>query len=273
MDSNNIKTALDAGAASVAFQKVGDLPFVIVPDGYKHVSLEKLLPYPLRKRGTVNLDDAKSFISYVEDHSTTDRSVIYLKATPSAGTFVCVLDGHKTDSDDAGWGEHRVIFAPQPTVEWLKWSGSDKVKMSQVKFAEFLEENLPQIVNPTGAQMVEIALELQAKTNVEFSSGLRLQNGNHSIKYEEVTEAKGKGDLEVPGEFEIGVVLFEGGTAYRITARLRFRIEQKQLFFWYELVRPHLVVKDAFQGIREEVEKGTGLTILNGSAPAAPSNS
>ena len=266
MDNSGIIDAINAGRALAEPTLIGKTQVAHIPNNYTTVNLEKYLERPTQKRGNAVLHDADSFIAYLADHRDAD-SRIFAKLTPSTAMFVCVLDFHQAEVDLPRWCQHTATFSPQNTVEWNRWLKRDRVPMTQVEFAEFLEENSKQIVAPDAVKMIEIALEFQAKTNVEFASAVRQANGNVAFKYEEVTEAKGKGEMEVPTELTLGIVLFEGGEAYAIHARLRYRIEHKQLKFWYELINPHLIIKDALSSIQDKIEEESGVPIFNGEAP------
>lgn len=256
-----IKEILDAGAAIAEVTDVNGVPYLVVPGNYTLHDLEKTLENPTRKRGCLQFDDAESFVLYVNDHKGREGVTRIFQRD---GSFTCVFDHH--GEDFAGWGGHKATYAPVKTEEWKRWVGKNKLKMSQSDFAEFLEENQQQIVTPAGAEVLEVATRLEAVKSVNFLSGVRLDNGNQAFRYEETTEARAgtKGELQVPSQFQIGLALFEGGDGYRVTARLRYRIEEKQLKLWYELVNPHLIVKDAILAIGLAIESATKIKPLNG---------
>lgn len=85
--------------------------------------------------------------------------------------------------------------------------------MQQAEFAEFIERNLPDIVEPVGADMLEISRSLQAKKKVSFASGIRLANGQTELTYEEdIQGTAAKGKLQIPEIFKIGIKVIEGGS-------------------------------------------------------------
>lgn len=161
------------------------------------------------------------------------------------------------------------------TVEWATWlanNGMGKAK-GQVQFAEFIEDNTPDIFKPTGstkpdaATMLEVARELEAKGEMQFVSNVRLSDGRQQFTYNEATNATvGKGKLDVPEEFVIRLVPYVGSALVEVTARLRFRIKEGKLTFWYDLLRPHKVREDAFNSARARVEEATSKKVLIGRA-------
>lgn len=262
------QVAFDAGAALAEFRIVdGKIPLAIIPEGYTVQSLERHKENPSRKKGRIVLHDGHSLIGYVNDHKDDD-SRIYVSINDKGGgaTFVCVLDHHRANEAGARWGDHLAIFTPRPTVEWLAWQKNNRQNMQQVPFAEFLEENAKQIVAPDAVRIIELALDFQAKTDVEFTSAIRLTNGNVTLRYQENTTQQG--EMQLPAELTLGLRLFEGGQAYEMKARLRYRLEHRQVVFRYELVNPHLIVRDAIESEITVIADRTGIEVLHGDAPS-----
>jgi uncharacterized protein YfdQ (DUF2303 family) len=58
------------------------------------------------------------------------------------------------------------------------------------------------------------------------------------------------------------------GPAYRIDVRLRWRLQEGKVVFWYEIVRPHRYIEDALKEIRERVAVETTMGVLTGRVGA-----
>lgn len=241
-------------------------PFVLVPHNYRVEDLEKLLPQPRRKTGSPTFNDVQSFIRYVNTHKTDD-TIVLANITETSGSFLAVLDYHGKEQSGAAWREHQAKYPCPMSPEWKRWIGSDKKQMSQNDFAIFLEDNLLDVVRPEGAEMLEIAKTLQASKAGRFKSGIRLENGDHELQYEETTQAKAgqKGTLEIPSTFDLGLSCFTNGKRYKVEARLRYRINEGALIFWYELVRPHLIIDDACKELIAQIKAETGIQPLLGT--------
>lgn len=255
-----VNDLLDAGAAQSEpkFFDIG--AYCVVPPGYQVESLERFRSTPFRKTAKVTLDEAESFIRYFNAHAT-ESSNIYGQVDPPL--FVGVIDD---DGEAAGWKQHRVEYTCPYSKEWAAWKSRDGQGMSQQEFAEFIERNLPDIVEPPGADMLEISRSLQAKKKVNFSSGLRLANGQQELSYEEeIQGTSAKGKLQIPETFQIGVRVLEGGSPYAVQCRLRYRIKDATLVMWYEMVRPHKVLEDAVQEVCDLIERDTTKLIYRGS--------
>lgn len=258
---DSLTAAMDAGAALGTPKDAGIGSFFVVPEGYVLHSLEGFQAHPNRKTGKVTMDDADSFIRYFNAHAN-EHSQIYAKQNPPV--FVGLLDEHQTDK--AGWREHRVVYACPFSPEWKEWTANDKKAMKQAEFADFIERNLPDIVEPSGAEMLEVSRSLQAKKKVNFSSGIRLSNGEQELTYEEeIQGTTAKGKLHIPEVFKIGVQVLEGGEPYAVECRLRYRINDANLVMWYELVRPHKIIEDAVFAVWGAIAVDTNRRIYRGS--------
>ena len=238
--------------------------FTVVPKGYSIESLEDYLPRPLRIVQNILLHDADSFIAYVNEYGRQGVSHVFFNV--EGEEFLAILDYHEK-KDTPGWCDHVATFKTRRSVEFQTWMNQNRKQMTQVDFARFLEENLPDIVEPASADLLEVALTFEAKKSVEFSSGVRLANGQIQFQYDEVVRgAAQKGSIEIPEQFVLGISIHVGGPAYRIPVRLRWRLQEGKVVFWYEVVRPHRFIEDALKEIRERVAKETALPILAGVA-------
>lgn len=247
--------------SGLSVRSIDDTPFIVVPDGYHTESLENMLDIPTRKRGTVTLRDANSFVLLVDKHKTFNTTIFGRYDPPR---FVAVFDDH--GSEVPGWKEHRAVFDCPLSVEWKTWVAKSGVSMTQADFAKFIEDNLPDIAQPPAADMLEISRTLEAKKKVNFASGVRLSNGQNQLTYEEeISGTAARGQIQVPEEFTIGIPVLESGVKYAVTARLRYRIQDGgKMSMWYELVRPHKILEDAVKEVWADIEKRTNLVILNG---------
>jgi uncharacterized protein YfdQ (DUF2303 family) len=227
---------------------------------------EKLLPAPLHCETDVTLHDAQSFAEYVNKFGDDD-TMVFIDLRDAK--FVAIIDYHRADNDPQH-GHHRVTYQCPKTPEWNTWLKHSGEKMSQVEFALFIEDNAEEITNPQGAQMLEIAGSLQATNKHDFSSAIKLDNGETQFAYNEVIDGKaGKnGQLDIPTEITVQLQPFQGGSAYERKARFRYRISNGGLMMWYDLVRPQKCIEDAVQDTLTQIKtQVSGCTFLMGNAP------
>lgn len=264
--TNDVQAALDAGMHLAGVRRVDDDPgaFLALPPGATVQSLEHLQDKPNRARGLVAVRDAASFARLTKDRRDTSPVLrVYGVMTPSP-KFVAVLNDHGTVFP--GWRDDRIVYDCPLSREWKTWTSASGKQMDQATFAQFIEDNLPDIATPPAADMLEISRTLEAKKKVNFASGLRLSNGEHQITYEEqIDGTAAKGRIRVPETFCIGIAVLEGGDRYHVEARLRYRIaDGGKMTMWYDLLRPHRVLEDAATFVWKWIEGELGETIIHG---------
>lgn len=238
-------------------------PFFVLPDGYsiEHVNLPD---WPNRQRGHVKVRDAASFIAYVQRYQCND-TIIYSTLEPAA--FVAVLNDHperqNRDQGLAGWRDWRATFEIPASREWKLWHAANRKDFSQVGFAEFLEDNLPDIVEPAGNVLLELALNFEAAKTGSFRGAHRLKDGSSTLQY--VDETQAVGTIKVPDTFKLGIAVFENEAAREVEARLKYRIKDGTLTLRFELIRSHKVLEAAYRDTLAKIVEGTGIKPLLGS--------
>lgn len=260
IDQETLEVARLAVAGSTPQRADTGAQFVVVPDAYRVQDLEHLLDAPMRKKGMFSMLDADSFCRFIAANLTPDTRLYGNRLAPS---FRAVFNDHGTGP---GWRDFGANYACPLSVEWKLWTGANKRQMNQETFAQFIEDNAPDCVSPDSATMIEISRTLVAKKKVSFASSVRLDSGQHALTYEEeISGTAGKGKIQIPETFQIGISVLEGGPRYAVYARLRYRIGDKgALSLWYDLDRPHKVLEDAAAEVWRDIAETTGLPIFNG---------
>lgn len=244
------------------------LPYAVIPVDAQIVDMTKYVhndyaERPHRKKGTVTALDAASFIAYYQLFADEHSRVF---ADETRACVLAVLDYHGIGDNAPRWGQHRINLTLRQSEEWKRWYGADGKKLTQVDFAEFIEDNAPDIVTPSAATMLEVARDLTAKTDADFGSAIRLNNGSVQFKYSEQIKASfGGGQLEIPEQFLIAIPVHVGGERVKVTARLRYRLNSGKLTFWYDLLRADVVLREAFLAVQKQIADGLAITIINGS--------
>lgn len=215
---------------------------------------------PAVKAGTYVVTTPEALIDYLGKHGLT-RTEVWSNA--SAGTIKAVIDAHDEAGKAAGHEQHSVTLRLPFSDDWREWTRSDGTYVTQVQFAEHIEDHLPNFIEPNGATMLELAQTFTATTKVDFDSSQRLRSGETSVSYREdhAAAAGKKGSIAIPDTFRLGVQVFDGGQPWQIDARLRYRIVDGRLALAYKLVRPGDTLRDAFGEVVAEVEKGADVTV------------
>lgn len=249
----------------------GNTPFIVIPNDHKVVDLSSYVHnerslFPIRKKGMVTVLDVGSFCEYYSLFSDENSRAF---ANEQSASILAILDYHCAGENSARWGSHRINLALRHSEEWSRWKGNDGTRTNQMDFAEFIEDNAPDIVTPDPATMLEVARDLSAKTEADFGSAIRMQNGSVQFKCsEQIKGTFGAGNVEVPERFVIAIPVYVGSERVKITARLRYRINAGKLSFWYDLLRAEAVRRDAFLDVQKSIADTLGIRIING-VPAA----
>lgn len=221
---------------------------------------------PRRKEDiNVIVSDAASFEAYLNKHGIGFETEVTASATEA--WFNAVVNAGTVDQ--AGWGDHNIRLRLKASDEWLKWVQASNRLMDQAQFAEFIEDNAASIVEPSSAEILEVAQSLQVKRGVEFESGTRLSDGNVQFGYRETTNATAgtAGQLSIPATITLALRPFDGGEAYKVTAHFRYRLQGSTLALGFKLQEPTKIREDAFKevagGVRDYAEANDFLYLTN----------
>ena len=250
---------------------VADVPVLIRPDG-QVVDLRKMLPSftgkPNRKAGSVTVFDAASFNQVIKDNSDAGDIAIYLDRDPNRPAIEAVLNGHGRTGP--GWGDLRVKIEFRHTPQWTKWKAIDGKLLDQTSFAEFVEDNLSDVVEPAGAQMLEIVTLFQATRTTAFRRAVRLSDGNVQFENVEDTVAKvGAGQFSVPETIKLQLAPLQGSASYLVPARFRYRLEEGKLRLGIKLERVEDLMDRVLSDVVAGIERSTDISILEGRPPAS----
>lgn len=246
--------------------------YIALPEGHKleTVDTEDLLPAPRRIVAQATVDSLESFVAYVERHQQPE-TLVWVKLDPitSALTLTGRIDEHANNAPS--WRRHSVIFTPRLSVEWQRWMAKNGIQQKQVDFALFIENNIADVANveglPTGAAMLEMALQFEAVQDSRVKSHMRLQNGGVKFEFVGDDDAATVSRMEMFGKFAVGLPVFWGGERYRVDARLRYSTREGDVKLWYEFIRPDKVHEAAARELVEKLRQqlGEAVPVLMGS--------
>lgn len=272
-EASEFKAALEAGTALAAPRTNPDKDgraYAVVPEGWEVRELP-ILDTPERAVANVKLRDAASFIRYFNDHKA-ERSRVYASLEPAS--FVAVFDDFALrdegkveraidPSGQADWRGFRATFEVPASREWKLWTAANRKQFSQLGFAEFLQDNLPDVAQPDGATLLELSLNFEAAQTGTFIAAQRLQDGSHNLTWKADNNAAGT--VKLPEQIVLSIPVFENEAPAELHARLRYRVKEGQLAIWYELIRPHKVLEAAFRTTWKRIEDEAQAVILLGS--------
>jgi uncharacterized protein YfdQ (DUF2303 family) len=223
---------------------------------------------PHRIKQTVKVLDAASFIAYFNTFSEASSGVFAHEPTQSV---TAVIDYHKGNEGGSSsenvphWGSHRLVLELQKSPRWNVWFSRNNKQFTQQDFAEFLEQYRGDIIKPSSGAVMDIARDLEATTEGEFSSGMRMADGSVKFKCSQTVRTTVQGaEVQVPDAFTIEVPVFVGGSPVQMECMLRFRVQTGKLAIWFTLVDPEEVIRQAFLQQRNTIETELKIVIING---------
>lgn len=273
-----------------------------VPTGRKLESLLKFederLDAPRRFKGTATVNDLGSFVA-LTNRGKADNSVLFAIKNPerTACSLTAVLNYNEgQDGPEPGeprFGDHRIVYAFPLSDEWKAWHKSNGAKMSQADFAEFIEDRVADLIEPpdmavdgpdvdstielarklggkfgSPSRLVELSRGMKVNADVRVAGAVNLSSGEGQIQFEE-THKDGQGaPLTVPQLFLVAIPVFDAGPLYRIAVRLRYRLSQGSVVWFYELYRPEKSFDHAFAEACEYAEEKTELRLFQGKPEA-----
>jgi len=244
-------------------------PLFLIPEGYKAEVHEELLEQPVRKKGVIHLSDTESFITFIKREGSLATCLIYADVDYQRGAvkFTAVLNDN--DEEHPHWRDYRAIYVPQKSFEWLRWTEKNCKVMSQVEFAQFLEDNNKDVASvegmPTGIDILAMAANFESKQEIIIKSAILNHNGTVDFSYTDREDGATVERMKMFKQFALGLAPFFNGEGYRITARLRYRKEGGKLSFWYELDRPDVILEKAAVAMIKAIKDGAGFPFLFGS--------
>jgi uncharacterized protein YfdQ (DUF2303 family) len=253
---------------------------------------------PKRLKGMASLTSLDSFIAWTNRFSD-DQSALFAidkRERPSITSILNYNNG-TTPEDKAAvkatprFGDHRGHYVFPLSDEWQAWVAQNDKLMAMAEFAAFLEDRIIDVVDPDVS--LEISADLQryitAVTGgsgriatptalVGLSQGLKINEVANVAQHANLTSGEGQiifqtrhenpetgGPVSIPSMFLITIPIFNNGPAYRLAARLRYRIKDGRPVFFYQLWRADRAFDDAFIEAVTRARDETGLPLFLGS--------
>lgn len=261
-----ISTMLEMFDAAGQPKTIGNLPYVLIPKGYDLHVRQDAMPKPLRVDRTIEAFTPEAFVDYFRQFQTEHSRVFCNTRT---GEFIGIIDYHGAGQGEQQWCAHVVKYVCPLSTEWLRWKGASGKFMTQVEFAEFIEDNLRDVAQPAAADLLEIVTTLEASKSVSFKSGVRLDNGQVNLSYvENVDGMAGKvGQFLIPNKIVLGIRVLHHGAAYAIDANFRYRIVDATLKMKFDILNLQGVEEKAIGDVHALLsrELGAGLVFEAGS--------
>ncbi len=257
-------------------------PFVIVPQSLKLLDMEASMPFPRMIRKAVKFIDTASFLDYFNLFRAAYKPRLFTAKDSSGMSILCVFDydgpgiaigtatetGPSVSMPQPMWGAHRATLSLSYDPDFKSLKDNENRWFDQEEFALFVEENTHLFVNPTGADMLELAQELKGVRNANWQAGKRLANGQVGLQYIETVEAKSvRGEIEVPEYLEISTPIYNGYEAQTIRAAFRWKMDKNDgsIQFSFRLLTK-VAERQAEESVKASVVQETVLPLYNVSS-------
>lgn len=244
LTEHEAEMATNAAASTTVIQS-GYEEFMVVPKGYILQSVEHLRDEPKRIVETISLSTKDSFIGYVNNFKGEKTSIM---ADVNLQKITASIDYHRRDTPSRS--THKAIYECSKSRQFESWLSKNDSWLSQIDFANFVEDNIAHLRNPAGAAMLELITKFNQTKKSAFSSNVRLNNGMVQLSY---SEDEDKGNFEMPEMFVLAIPIFQNGVTYSVNARIRTDIREQKLFFKYKLVDSQSYVEQAFTEVCNEL--------------------
>ena len=268
----------------------GEVPYAVVPKGMEIKSLQPLvnefLSKPKFREGTVKLDRLGSFCAIVNRFKCEDTALFAkgkILDNDIEASLLAVFDYYPEGKENTLTGrcQHKALYNFPISKEFSFWLSNNSKVLSQGEFAELLEDRINDLVvavtdeattfvalNPKFAdpiEILELSRDLEIYSNEQCKQKVKLASGETELKFtSEHVDGSGK-PITIPDFFMINIPIFEMGDYQSIPVRLRYRLSQGSVKWFFELYRIDQVFDEAFHEACDEAVSTTELPLFIGS--------
>lgn len=267
-----------------------DIEYAVIPDGMTIKSLKTIRDeertQPQRRTGTVKALDLASLIAvtnrFKSEHSALFQKAI-IKDNDLLASLQTVFNYHPGGADNtaADNADHRVRYEFPLSEELKIWLGKNKTGFDQKEFAEFLEDNIADLVIAdnehfhtsfgdmapaftTPSKILELARGIDIRVEERVTQAFRTADGSFNLQYTSENKDAAGNKLNVPEWFVLGIPVFENGKYFQFPVRLRFRQNQGQVKWFFELYRKNDILRAALNDACDQAQKETELPLYSG---------
>lgn len=244
---------------------------------------------PERRTGTAAILDLTSFIEHTNRFKDGD-SALFGNPSQTAPSLLSVLDYHRSNVSALGanaprFGQHRALYTFPISDEWQEWKSKNKKNIfTQAEFAEFIENRIVDVVDPenagaaakeyastigctyaTPSKLLDLSRGLSVRVGSKYREARNLGTGETQFTFESQHQDESGAPLKVPGAFLVAIPFFRLGWAYQLPVRLRYRVSNGGLVWFYELARIEANFDHAFKEACDKAKSETQLPLYLGA--------
>lgn len=114
---------------------------------------------------------------------------------------------------------------------------------------------------PSQMEIYNFVTTLEDSNNSKFTRKVNVQNGNVSISLEKIVDDQTTQRLKFHERFMIAIQPFEGFPTYKAMVKLRFRIRDGQVIFFYDIEGLEEIFIAARNWAAEQIREQTGIRV------------
>lgn len=233
----------------------------LVPEGQKVVNLLDYLPTrPARKQAGLKFYDAASFVAYVNEQKS-DATRIFASIRQEPYEFKAIIDWHERAGGSADWCQHIATLNLALSEQFRTWRSHDGDMMSQTEFAEFIKDNRFDVLEPSGAAVLQLAMELEATAESKCVGKVRTNDGMTVSFSESVNASVGGQKVDIPEKLTLKMPVFEGMDAQEIVCDFKFRPVNGGLLFGFRMLGVDKMLRDAVKAAQLRISTETELPV------------
>lgn len=243
---------------------------------------EKWALAPRARCGSAKVETLESFIALVNRHKD-EGSAIFANLKAEQPWLRAVIDYHDLERKPR-YGSHSVCYDFPLSPEFLAWRAISGKALDQVKFAEWIEDHIHELSDPTEDEAAEFEQSTGLKfglphelkkvaRGVSIHAALKVSNiqtlatGEAQMAFEEAHTVKDSDakPIKVPGLVLVSVPLFYGGDLVRLPFRLRYERVGGAVVWKFLAFRLDRILLGVLEGEYERAIEGTGLPGFRGT--------
>jgi hypothetical protein len=253
---------------------------VPLPPGYNLHKVNALEPPLTHIKQSVTLHDRDSFIGYVNEFK---RPISRIFAEPGflsdkqVPAIIAVLDYHDARGEAVAAdgvvesapqpmrASHVAAYSPRYSDQWKRWTEACAEPLTQVEFAELIEECREDIREPLAAELLDIVRTFKVSKKTNYDSLVYQRDGSVKLDFSDQVDKSGSAVL-LPEQLTLGIPVFYRGSLFAVPIFIRFKVSQG-VQFSLKIDRADRFEDEAFigggehRGLAGEIAEATGVPL------------
>lgn len=245
-------------------------------DGF--IIVEPVYKDPLTGATYVHKDLVNTQLAYFEEQHVSPMSADeqlgdveswanYLKSYALEGAFATWnSQGLHAVLDYTERGQWTASHPFVPTPQWKAWSNfASGQGHPQGKAVEFLEDHLPDIIEPDATTLLTVLRGLRANATATATTEMR-PDGTASVAFTSDRRVQGIGSVDLPGEITIAIPVIKGhGDVFKLVLKVRGSVDgNAHLELRFNMPQAEVVLEQVYDELVAKAKSllGDSFTVL-----------